>query len=276
MCKVLKVSKSGYYKWAKSCPSKRFVANKELTEQIRQIYQLSKQTYGSPRITKALHDRSYRVSRPRVARLMRKAGISSKVRKKYVRTTDSKHAYRVFDNLLDRDFKVGNIGQVWVSDITYIPTKQGWLYLTTVIDLGDRKVIGWAMSNSLKAADTSIAAFNMAVKNRPITQNLIFHSDRGVQYACNEFTAMLRSYRMIKQSMSRKGNCWDNAVAESFFKSLKSEWTNWHKYQSLKQAELSVFEYIEGWYNSKRKHSALGYLSPMEYENFLLTNKSVA
>ena len=178
--------------------------------------------------------------------------------------------------MLDRDFKVGNIGQVWVSDITYIPTKQGWLYLTTVIDLGDRKVIGWAMSNSLKAADTSIAAFNMAVKNRPITQNLIFHSDRGVQYACNEFTAMLRSYRMIKQSMSRKGNCWDNAVAESFFKSLKSEWTNWHKYQSLKQAELSVFEYIEGWYNSKRKHSALGYLSPMEYENFLLTNKSVA
>jgi len=276
MCKVLKVSKSGYYKWVKSSPSKRFKENQELTEQIRQIHQLSKQTYGSPRITQTLRDRSCKVSRQRVARLMQKAGIRSKMRKKYVATTDSKHTYRVAENLLDRNFKVGNIGQVWVSDITYIPTKQGWLYLTTVIDLGDRKVIGWALSSSLKATDTSMTAFRMAITNRPISQKLIFHSDRGVQYACNEFTDMLENYKMIEQSMSRKGNCWDNAVAESFFKSLKSEWTNWHKYQTLEQAALSVFEYIEGWYNSKRKHSALGYLSPMEYEKTLITKKSAA
>ncbi len=164
MCKVLEVSKSGYYKWIKSSPSKRFVENQQLTEQIRQIHQLSKQTYGSPRITRELWDRSYKVSRQRVARLMRKAGIRSKVRKKYVVTTDSKHTYCVAENLLDRNFKVGNIGQVWVSDITYIPTKESWLYLTTVIDLGDRKVIGWSLGNSLKAVDTSIAAFNMAIK----------------------------------------------------------------------------------------------------------------
>jgi len=276
MCKVLKASKSGYYKWVKSSPSKRFKENQELTEQIRQIHQLSKQTYGSPRITQTLRDRSCKVSRQRVARLMQKAGIRSKMRKKYVATTDSKHTYRVAENLLDRNFKVGNIGQVWVSDITYIPTKQGWLYLTTVIDLGDRKVIGWALSSSLKATDTSMTAFRMAITNRPISQKLIFHSDRGVQYACNEFTDMLKNYKMIEQSMSRKGNCWDNAVAESFFKSLKSEWTNWHKYQTLEQAALSVFEYIEGWYNSKRKHSALGYLSPMEYEKNLITKKSAA
>ncbi len=276
MCKVLEVSKSGYYKWIKSSPSKRFVENQQLTEQIRQIHQLSKQTYGSPRITRELWDRSYKVSRQRVARLMRKAGIRSKVRKKYVVTTDSKHTYCVAENLLDRNFKVGNIGQVWVSDITYIPTKESWLYLTTVIDLGDRKVIGWSLGNSLKAVDTSIAAFNMAIKNRPITQKLIFHSDRGVQYACNEFTDMLKGYKTVQQSMSRKGNCWDNAVAESFFKTLKSEWTNWYKYQTVKQAALSVFEYIEGWYNLKRKHSALGYLSPAEYEKYVLTKKSAA
>jgi transposase InsO family protein len=276
MCKVLQVSKSGYYKWVKSSPSKRFLENQQLTEQIREIHSLSKQTYGSPRITKALRDRSYNVSRQRVARLMRKAGIRSKIRKKYIATTDSKHTYHVAANLLDRNFKVGSIGQVWVSDITYISTKQGWLYLTTVIDLGDRKVIGWSLGSTLKAADTSVAAFNMAIKNRPITQQLIFHSDRGVQYACNEFTDILKKYKTVKQSMSRKGNCWDNAVAESFFKTLKSEWTNWHKYQSVKQAALSVFEYIEGWYNLKRKHSALGYLSPAEYEKYLLTKKSAA
>jgi len=276
MCKVLQVSKSGYYKWVKSSPSKRFLENQRLTEQIRQIHSLSKQTYGSPRITEALRDRSFNVSRQRVARLMRKAGIRSKVRKKYVVTTDSKHTYSIAENLLDRNFNVGNIGQVWVSDITYITTKQGWLYLTTVIDLGDRKVIGWSLGSTLKATDTSIAAFNMAIKNRPITQQLIFHSDRGVQYACHEFKDMLKRYKFVRQSMSRKGNCWDNAVAESFFKTLKSEWTNWHKYQSIKQAALSVFEYIEGWYNLKRKHSALGYLSPAEYEKYLLTKKSAA
>jgi putative transposase len=276
MCKVLKVSKSGYYKWLKNSPSKRVIQNQVLTEQIRQIYQQSKQTYGSPRITKELFFRSVKVSRPRVARLMRKAGIQSKIRKKYVITTDSKHKFPIADNLLDRDFKVGEIGKVWVSDITYIRTTQGWLYLTTVIDLGDRKVIGWALSRSLKASHTSIVAWRMAVKNRPITQKIIVHSDRGVQYASGEFTSMINWNKYVRQSMSRKGNCWDNAVAESFFKSLKAEWTNRQKYQSFKQAELSVFEYIEGWYNVRRRHSALGYMSPNEFEKSLLTKKLAA
>jgi transposase InsO family protein len=276
MCKVLKVSKSGYYKWLTSCPSKRYVENQVLMKQIREIHKSSKRTYGSPRITQELLDCRVKVSRPRVARLMQKDGIRSIVRKKYVVTTDSKHKFPIAKNLLDRDFKVGEIGRVWVSDITYIHTEQGWLYLTTVIDLGDRKVIGWSLSSSMKAIQTSIAAFRMAVNNRSISKKLIFHSDRGVQYACNEFTDLLKAYPKVRQSMSRKGNCWDNAVAESFFKTLKSEWTNWNKYQSVKQAALSVFEYIEGWYNVKRKHSALGYRSPAEFEKLLLNQKLAA
>jgi len=276
MCKVLRASKSGYYKWLKSGPSKRVLQNKLLTEQICQIYHQSKQTYGSPRITRELWARSIKVSRPRVARLMQKAGIQSKIRKKYIITTDSKHKFPIADNLLDRDFKVGNIGKVWVSDITYIRTAQCWLYLTTIIDLGDRKVIGWSLSRSLMASCTSIAAWRMAVKNRPINMQMIFHSDRGVQYACKEFTSILNANPYVSQSMSRKGNCWDNAVAESFFKSLKAEWTNRQKYQSFKQAELSVFQYIEGWYNIRRRHSALGYISPNDFFKFLLTNKIAA
>ena len=276
MCKVLQVSKSGYYKWLKSSPSKRAMQNKVLTDQIRQIYQRSKQTYGSPRITYELRVYGFDISRPRVARLMRKAGIRSKVRRKYIVTTDSKHRFNITDNLLDRNFQVGEIGKVWVSDITYIRTAQGWLYLTTIIDLGDRKVIGWSLSKSLKAEHTSMAAWRMAVKNRPITHELIFHSDRGVQYVCTEFVTLLKTYKTVRQSMSRKGNCWDNAVAESFFKSLKAEWTNWHKYQSLNEAALSVFEYIETWYNLKRRHSALGYMTPVEYEHYLLTQKIAA
>jgi putative transposase len=164
------------------------------------------------------------------------------VTKKYsVSTTDPKHGFRIALSLLDRNFKVGETGKVWVSDITYIPTVQGWLYLTTIIDLGDRKVIGWVLSTTMKAEDTTVTAWKMAVVNRPITSDLIFHSDRGVQYACTEFTNLLKAYTTVKRSMSRKGNCWDNAVAESFFKSLKSEWTKWNRYQTFKQSQLSVF-----------------------------------
>jgi transposase InsO family protein len=276
MCQVLKVSKSGYYKWLKSIPSKRDLDNRVLTEKIRQIYQKSRQTYGSPRITSELQAQAIGVSRPRVARLMKKAGIKSRLRKKYVLTTDSRHSFRVAGNLLDRNFQVGDIGKVWVSDITYIKTCQGWLYLTVIIDLGDRKVIGWSLSRSLTAKDTSMAAWRMAIINRPITSKLIFHSDRGVQYACNEFVELLNKCKTLKQSMSRKGNCWDNAVAESFFKTLKAEWTNWEKYSSIHEAELSVFQYIEGWYNVRRRHSALGYMTPAEYEKLLLQQINAA
>lgn len=276
MCKVLKVSRSGYYKWLKSRPSKRELDNKVLTEQIRKIYQRSKHTYGSPRITSELHSLAIRASRPRVARLMKKAGIKSRMRKKYVVTTDSKHRFRVAENLLDRNFEVGSIGKVWVSDITYIKTSQGWLYLTVIIDLGDRKVIGWSLSRSLTAQHTSMAAWRMAIINRAIISPLIFHSDRGVQYACDDFVSLLSKHKTVRQSMSRKGNCWDNAVAESFFKSLKAEWTNWRKYKSIHEAEMSVFQYIEGWYNVSRRHSALGYMSPVDYEQFLMNQKTAA
>lgn len=276
MCKVLSVSKSGYYKWLSSGPCKREIQNRDLIAQISRIHERSNKIYGSPRITEELRAMGYKVSRPRVARLMRKAGIRSRVKRRYHVTTDSRHHYPVAPNLLDRKFNPGKTGKVWVSDITYIRTAQGWLYLTTVIDLGDRKVIGWSLSRSLKAEATAIAAWLMAVGNRPPTEDLVFHSDRGIQYACCEFTSLLKPYRNVKQSMSRKGNCWDNAVAESFFKSLKAEWTNWCDYKTIRQAELSVFEYIEGWYNTRRRHSALNNMSPMEYENHLLTQKSAA
>ncbi len=276
MCKVLKVSKSGYYKWLTCSPSKRREENRVLLGHIREIYEKSHQTYGSPRITEELRELGYKVSRPRVARLMQKAGIRSRIRKKFVVTTDSKHKYPIAGNLLEREFEPGEIGKVWVSDITYIPTAEGWLYFTTVIDLGDRKVIGWSMSNELTAATTTLPAFRMAVTNRLMSSQLIFHSDQGVQYACSEFTDILKRYPVIRQSMSRKGNCWDNAVAESFFKTLKAEWTLHYNYQTRKQAALSVFEYIEGWYNVKRKHSALGYRSPAEFEKLLLNKNRAA
>ncbi len=165
-----------------------------------------------------------------------------------------------------RGFTVTRPGQVWVSDITYVPTRSGWLYLTVIIDLFERKVIGWSMSRGLTANETVIAAWMMAVRNRPITQELIFHSDRGVQYACNAFTKILGSNKLITRSMSRKGNCWDNAVAESFFKTIKVEWIYTNSYANQQQAQLSIFEWIEGWYNRRRRHSALGYKTIEEFE----------
>jgi len=266
MCKVLGVSRSGYYAWVKSKPSKRVIENQNLTNRIIDIYKKSKGTYGSPRITQELKQTFTRVSRPRVARLMKKANIRSITKKKFVVTTDSKHNYPIAENLLNRNFNVKRLGVAWVSDITYIRTMEGWLYLTVIIDLCDRKIIGWTASSNLKAADTVISAWDMAIKNRPVIQPVLFHSDRGIQYACTEFRGLISKNKFITQSMSRKGNCWDNAVAESFFKTLKTEWVNHQRFISRKQARLAVFEYIETWYNTKRRHSSLGYLSPSDYE----------
>jgi putative transposase len=270
MCKVLGVSRSGYYAWIKRKPSKRAVENQELMEQIRNIHKKSKGTYGSPRITEELKINYVHVSRPRVARIMKKANIRSITKKKFVSTTDSKHTFPVAPNLLNREFKVNRQGKVWVSDITYIRTLEGWLYLTIIMDLADRKIIGWALSSSMHASTTIIPAWRMAVRNRPFTTSLIFHSDRGVQYACTEFRELLFRNTIVTQSMSRKGNCWDNAVAESFFKTLKTEWVYRNKYVSRKQASVSVFEYIETWYNTQRRHSSLNYLSPCEYGELLI------
>lgn len=266
MCKVLGVSRSGYYAWVKSKPSKRVIENQNLTNRIIDIYKKSKGTYGSPRITQELKQTFTRVSRPRVARLMKKANIRSITKKKFVVTTDSKHNYPIAENLLNRNFNVKRLGVAWVSDITYIRTMEGWLYLTVIIDLCDRKIIGWTAGSNLKAADTVISAWNMAIKNRPVIQPVLFHSDRGIQYACTEFRGLISKNKFITQSMSRKGNCWDNAVAESFFKTLKTEWVNHQRFISRKQARLAVFEYIETWYNTRRRHSSLGYLSPSDYE----------
>lgn len=269
MCQVFEVSRSGFYSWQKSAESNRAIENQMLTEQILKTYQDSKKIYGSPKIAKELNNRGIRVSRPRVARLMVKAHLKSIVKKKFKVTTDSKHKYPVVENILNRQFYPERTGMVWVSDITYIKTKQGWLYLTMVLDLGDRRVIGWALSATMKAIDTVIPAWKMAAKNRPVTEPLIFHSDRGVQYACNDFKGHLEANPLVRRSMSRKGNCWDNAVAESFFKLLKTECVYQHKFVNKEQAALIVFEYIEIWYNRKRLHSALGYLSPAEFERNL-------
>ena len=194
------------------------------------------------------------------------AGIRARKPKKFIATTDSKHNYPIAPNLLNRAFTVERPGEVWVSDITYVYTQSGWLYLTVIIDLYNRKVIGWAMSKGLKAEQTIIPAWRMALRNCPITQELIFHSDRGVQYACKAFTNMLKTNKLIKSSMSRKGNCWDNAVAESFFKTIKVEWIYSRTFMNQNQATLSIFEWIESWYNKRRRHSFLGFKTIDEFE----------
>jgi len=271
MSRVLEVSQSGYYKWRKSTPSQREQTNKALLEDIKREYKRSLESYGSPRIHQELLKHGWVVSRQRVARMMRKHGIQSKIRAKWVVTTDSKHHYRSSPNLLDRDFKPGRKGQAWVSDITYLPTRQGWLYVTMIMDLFDRKIIGWAMSVDLKAESTVLMAWEMACKNRRPGPGLIFHSDRGSQYACDEFRDELKRWPGVRQSMSRKGNCWDNAPAESFFKSMKAE-ARPPANLTIEQTKTIVFNYIEIFYNTKRLHSALGYLSPTEYAALITTN----
>jgi transposase InsO family protein len=275
MCKVFKISKSSYYHWLKNGPSKRWLENQELLIRINTIFEYSSKTYGSPRIKEELQAQGFKVSRPRVARIMRAAGIRARIPRRFVATTDSRHNYPVAPNILNREFTATRPGQVWVSDITYIRTNRGWLYLTVIIDLFDRKVIGWSMSKGMTADETIIAAWRMAVNNRPVNQELIFHSDRGIQYACTKFTNILNANELIQRSMSRKGNCWDNAVAESFFKTIKVESVYNKIYQNHDHAKLSLFKWIETWYNRKRRHSALGYKTIEEFE-ILNNNQKLA
>ena len=266
MCKVFKVRKSSYYQWLKNGPSTRWQENEKLLTAIMDIFEDSDSTYGSPRITKELKARCWYVGKNRVANMMRAAGIGARKPKRFVVTTDSKHNYPVAPNVLDRKFQATRPSQIWVSDLTYVRTKNGWLYLTVIIDLYDRKVNGWSMSKGLSAAETIIPAWMMATWKRPVTQKLIFHSDRGIQYACDEFSKILKANKMITRSMSRKGNCWDNAVAESFFKTIKVEWIYSKTFVNQEQAQLSIFEWIESWYNRRRRHSALGYRTIEEFE----------
>lgn len=274
MCQVLKVSTSGYYKWLYKTPSKRELRNAMLIKEIHIVYRASRGRYGSPRIAKELNMQGVSVSRPLVAKLMRKECLRSIVRRKYRVTTNSSHKYPVVENILNREFNVQEQNKVWVSDITYISTANGWLYLTTVIDLFDRKVIGWALSETMRTKDTVIAAFKMATINRSLkdTKELIFHSDRGIQYACDEFKIELERYKVVQRSMSRKGNCWDNAVAESFFKTLKVELIYHNDYKTKQEAALSIFEYIETWYNKNRRHKNLNNLTILEYQKLINNN----
>lgn len=206
---------------------------------------------------------------------MKQLGLYSKLSKKFKVTTNSKHNHFVVPNILKREFTVKEPSKAWVSDITYIQTKDGFLYLTIILDLFDRKIIGWSLSNGLSTKQTTLTAWKMALKNRKITNELIFHSDRGIQYANKSFTNMLDSFKTVTRSMSRKGDCWDNAVAESFFKSLKTELIYGNKLITKEQMELEIFEYIEIWYNKKRRHSALNYKTIEEF-NKLTNYKNVA
>ena len=266
MCKVLKLSCSGYFKWKSRPICDRLLLKEKIKQQIISIYFASKQRYGSPRITFELNSLGYKTSRVTVAKYMKELGLRSKLSKKFKITTNSKHNYLVVENVLDRNFIVETPSKVWVSDITYIQTKEGFLYLTTIIDLYDRKIIGWSLSNGMSTEETSLAAWKMAIKNRRLREGLIFHSDRGVQYASNKFVKTIESYGVIR-SMSRKGNCWDNAVAESFFKSLKTELIYGNKLITKEKMELEVFEYIEIWYNKKRRHGTLNYQTIEEFNS---------
>lgn len=266
MCIVLRVSSSSYYKWKTRPLSNRERRKREIKKQIRSIYFVSNQRYGSPRIAVELGSSDFKTSRITVAKYMKELGLRSKLSRKFRVTTDSKHNYLVADNIMNRNFLFSSPSQAWVSDITYLQTKDGFLYLTAIVDLFDRKVIGWSLSTGMSTAETNLAAWKMAVKNRKLGNGLIFHSDRGVQYASKKFTNTLEFYG-VKSSMSRKGNCWDNAVAESFFKSLKTELIYGNKLITREQMELEIFEDIEIWYNKKRSHSTLNYRTIEEFNN---------
>jgi len=264
MARELGVSRSGYYAWLKHIPSQREIEEMELLELIKNIFNDHQKRYGSPRIWQDLVDFFHKkISRKRVERIMKKHGIRAKGKKKWVNTTDSNHKLPVAENLLNRDFTANQPGEKWVSDITYLPTTNGWLYLTVIIDLYDRKIIGWDIANDLRT-ENLCKAFRMAVLNRQPQEGMIFHSDRGVQYCSELFKNTLNCYcPTARQSMSRKGNCWDNACAESFFKSLKWELDELNGKYSKQEVRSAVFEYMEIYYNRCRRHSAIGYAIPI-------------
>ena len=266
MSQVFGVCLSGYHAWRQRKPSRHRQLDLVLLERIKALQHKHHRRYGSPRIWDDLKAEGFRVSRKRVARLMRQNGLSAIGKKKWVNTTDSGHALPIAENILNREFTASAPGTKWVSDITYLSTSGGWVYLCVVIDLWDRKVIGWSLATDMAAIHT-VQALMMACLNRVPHPGLIFHSDRGVQYSSGEFRAALTdNCPQVCQSMSRKGNCWDNACAESFFKTLKRELAELNGRSTRKQTELAVFEYIEAYYNRIRKHSTLGNSTPLTFQ----------
>jgi transposase InsO family protein len=265
MCKMLDVSRSGYYAWRDRTPSQREQRRAELITQIRQAHEQSRCSYGSPRITLELNDQGTCVCENTVARYMRESGVCAEPRRRFIpRTTDSAHEHSIAPNVLDRDFEAIGPNQKWACDLTYIFTDEGWLYLSVVIDLFSRRIVGWNMSDNMKA-DGIAAALRMALARRKPQPGLLHHSDRGVQYACTLYRQLLDEHE-IQCSMSRAGNCYDNAMAESFFGTLKSELVHRMHYRTRAEAQASVFEWIECWYNRRRRHSSLGYMSPEAFE----------
>jgi len=265
MCDVLGVSPSGYYAWRARPESIRAAANRDLLVDIRRIHHESSGCYGSPRVHAVLRRHGRRIGRARIERLMRRAGLRGLAAlPRRTRTTDSRHGYPIAPNRLGRNFVASAPNQVWLADLTYIPTGEGWLYLAAILDMHTRKIVGWSMRETLHT-EIALEALDMAIKRQRPAHGLLHHSDRGIQYAAKAYRSML-ARSAITPSMSRKGDCWDNAPMESFFHTLKTERVHHRVYDTRAQARYDLFGYIEGFYNSRRIHSALGYISPAEME----------
>ena len=266
MCRVLKVTRSGFYAWLKREPSARQLRREKLLTRIRVAHAENRELYGSPRVHRALLIEGEIVSRNTVAKLMRAAKIRARMRRRYVpRTTDSRHEKPIADNVLDRDFAAESPDRKWVADITYVPTGEGWLYLAAVLDCFSRKIVGWSMADHMET-DLVAGALTMALQHRrPDGGKLLHHSDRGVQYASDDYQHLLARHG-ITCSMSGRGDCYDNAMMESFWATLKTELIHHQKYATREQARQSIFEYVEVFYNRQRLHSSLGYKSPESFE----------
>ena len=263
MCKALRVSTRGYYSWKKSLANRK-TSDSELLRNIQKIHIDSRKTYGSPRIHAKLKKNGYTCSRKKVERLMRGAGIRSKIKRKFKATTNSKHKLPIATNILNREFSSVKKDQKLCADITYIWTGEGWLYLACVLDLYSRRIVGWSMGSRI-SKELVINAFKMAMQHRNPSANFVMHSDRGSQYASSDYQKLLKLFNATC-SMSRKGNCWDNSPMESFFGSLKTEHIFFEKFKTRAEARQSIFEWIEVFYNRQRLHSSLGFLSPVDYE----------
>jgi putative transposase len=264
MCRVLCVSTSGYYAWLQRKPSKRSERKAALTERIKATHECSRRTYGSPRVTEKLRNSGERVTEKTVAKIMRENELVARRTRRFKATTDSRHTKRIADNLLQRDFTATAKNQVWVTDVTAVWTLLGWVYLATIVDLFSRRVVSWAMSES-NDTTLALAALDKALRLRKPPPGLIHHSDRGSSYGSDDYIARLDAASIVR-SMSRKGDCWDNAVAESFFSTLEFECRGPHDFTDIDDARDIIGNYIDGFYNPQRMHSTIGYCSPIEFE----------